>query len=92
MAASPLLQVRVIVRERDASGMSGAWIAIMLVGYTLWLSYGVVHDNTPLLLANLVALTVTVVLSVATWIHRSGSPEGTTSPATEKRASFTTSG
>jgi MtN3 and saliva related transmembrane protein len=67
MAVAPLLQVRLILRQRDSTGVSAAWPAILLVGFILWLSYGVVLGNLPLILTNCVscaasALTVGVIL------------------------------
>lgn len=67
MAVAPLLQVRLILRQRDSAGVSAAWPAVLLVGFILWLSYGVVLGNLPLILTNCVscaasALTLGVIL------------------------------
>jgi len=67
MSLAPLLQVRVILRRRDSSGVSTAWIAVLLAGFILWLCYGAAIGNLPLIVTNVVscvacAVTLTVVL------------------------------
>ena len=49
MSLSPLLQVRVVIRRRDSTGASIAWPAVLLVGFVLWLLYGLVIGNVPLI-------------------------------------------
>jgi uncharacterized protein with PQ loop repeat len=72
MGLAPLLQVRVILRERDSRGTSLGWVLILLVGFTLWFTYGVVNHLVPLMVTNLVSVTVTASLLVATRIYRGG--------------------
>ncbi len=67
MSLSPLLQVRVVVRRRDSAGVSIAWPAVLLIGFVLWLLYGLVIGNVPLIVTNTVSglvclLTVVVLL------------------------------
>ena len=64
MALSPILQIRVIVRERDARGTSLGWVLILLVGFVLWLTYGLVNRDLPIIITNVVALVVTATLLV----------------------------
>lgn len=59
MGLAPLLQIRVIVRERSAGGISIGWIVILLIGFLLWLAYGIVNQDLPLIVTNSVAVTVT---------------------------------
>ncbi|MEV6350053.1 SemiSWEET family transporter [Actinoplanes sp. NPDC051851] len=58
MALSPLLQVRIVLRHRDATGASVAWPSILLIGSVLWLLYGLLHDDLPLIIANVVSVVV----------------------------------
>jgi uncharacterized protein with PQ loop repeat len=69
MGLAPLLQVRVIIRERDSSGTSMGWILILLVGFVLWFAYGVVNRDLPITVTNLVSVTVTTTLLIATRIY-----------------------
>jgi MtN3 and saliva related transmembrane protein len=69
MGLAPLLQVRVIVRERDSSGTSLSWVLILLVGFVLWFTYGVVNDDLPIVISNVVAVFVTTTLLVTTLVY-----------------------
>lgn len=66
MALAPLLQVRVVLHRRNSTGASIAWPAVLLVGFLLWLFYGLALGNLPLILTNsvstLVCLTTVAVL------------------------------
>ena len=62
MALAPLLQVRVILRERDASGTSKTWIVILLIGFVLWFAYGVSTGSVPLIISNTMSGTVALIL------------------------------
>lgn len=64
MALSPLLQMRVIMREQDASGTSLGWVVILLVGFALWLVYGLVNGVVPIIVTNVVAISVSLALLV----------------------------
>ena len=74
MGLAPLLQVRVFIRNRDAGGSSLGWVLILLVGFLLWLTYGVVNRDLPLVISNTVAVIVTSTLLATMWIvgRRSG--------------------
>jgi MtN3 and saliva related transmembrane protein len=69
MGLAPLLQVRVIVRERDSSGTSLSWVLILLVGFVLWFTYGVVNHDVPIVISNIVAVIVTTTLLVTALVH-----------------------
>jgi uncharacterized protein with PQ loop repeat len=62
MGLSPLLQIRVILRERDATGTSLGWVLVLLVGFVLWLSYGLTKGDVPIVVTNIVAIVVTSTL------------------------------
>ncbi len=64
MGLAPLLQVRVIVRERSSEGVSVGWVVILLIGFLLWLTYGIVNGDVPLIMSNVVAAVVTTTLLV----------------------------
>ena len=58
MAFSPLLQIREILRRRSSQGISVAYFAVLLVGFGLWVSYGIASDDLPLVVPNCVAFLV----------------------------------
>jgi len=53
MGVSPVLQIRRMVRQRSSRDVSIGYFAILLVGFLLWLSYGVA-----LIVPNAVALLI----------------------------------
>jgi MtN3 and saliva related transmembrane protein len=74
MSLAPLLQVRIIVRERDASGTSLAWPLILLIGFVVWFAYGVVNHNIPLVVSNAVAVFTTTTLLITALMYRRAAP------------------
>ena len=58
MALSPLLQVREIKRRQSSAGVSTSYFWVLLVGFALWVSYGVAGHDLPLVIPNTVALVV----------------------------------
>jgi uncharacterized protein with PQ loop repeat len=58
MAVGPLLQIRKIVQVRSSRGVSITYFLVLLVGFVLWLAYGVAAENLALIVPNTVALVV----------------------------------
>ncbi len=58
MGVSPVLQIRRMVRERSSRDVSIGYFAILLVGFVLWLGYGVAARNLALIVPNTVALLI----------------------------------
>jgi MtN3 and saliva related transmembrane protein len=75
MGVSPVLQIRQMVRQRSSRDVSVGYFVILLVGFLLWLGYGIAARNLALIVPNAVALligasTIAVALRLA---HRAGS-------------------
>jgi MtN3 and saliva related transmembrane protein len=70
MAISPLLQVRQIRRRRSSAGVSLGYFAVLLVGFALWIAYGIAHRDLPLVVPNSVALLVAVFTIAVVVRHR----------------------
>ena len=64
MALAPLLQIRKIRRSRSSANVSLAYQQVLLVGFLLWLAYGIAARNAALIVPNTVA---TVVCSTSIW-------------------------
>ena len=67
MALGPLLQIRSILRRRSSQGVSVGYFAILLVGFALWVAYGMASGIVALVIPNAVAFVTalaTVVLAV----------------------------
>ncbi|MCZ7587413.1 MAG: SemiSWEET family transporter [Gaiella sp.] len=65
MGLSPLLQVRHMVARRSSADVSLPFLLVLLVGFVLWLAYGVALGNTALIVSNAVAITSYTITTVA---------------------------
>jgi MtN3 and saliva related transmembrane protein len=70
MALSPLLQVREIRRRRSSAGVSIAYFCVLLIGFALWIGYGVARRDLPLVIPNALALAITGYTITTAWRHR----------------------
>ncbi len=62
MALSPVLQMRAILATRSSRSVSVAYQQVLLVGFVLWLAYGIAIENAALIIPN----TIAAVVSAAT--------------------------
>ena len=60
MALSPMLQIRAIRAHRSSRGVSIGYQQVLLVGFILWMSYGIALGNIAIIVPNLVAIVVCV--------------------------------
>jgi uncharacterized protein with PQ loop repeat len=58
MAISPGLQIRKMLLHRSSHQVSIAYFWVLLVGFTLWVAYGLSISNWYLVVPNVVAFTV----------------------------------
>jgi uncharacterized protein with PQ loop repeat len=58
MAVSPLLQIHRMLQTRSSTDVSIAYLAVLEVGFALWVGYGIALGNWALIVPNCVALTV----------------------------------
>jgi uncharacterized protein with PQ loop repeat len=66
MAISPGLQIRKMLRHRSSREVSIAYFWVLLVGFTLWVAYGLAISNWFLVVPNAVAFMVcTTTIAVA---------------------------
>jgi MtN3 and saliva related transmembrane protein len=70
MALSPLLQIRAIVRERSARGVSVGYFCVLIVGFSLWLAYGIAIHNVALISSNIVAVVVSTLTTIVALVYR----------------------
>ena len=70
MAVSPMLQIRAILRSRTSAGVSAGYQRVLLVGFLLWLAYGVASDNWAIIVPNVVAAFVSLATIVVTTRYR----------------------
>ena len=70
MALSPSLQIRRILERRSSRDISIAYLAVLQVGFTLWVGYGLALGNAAIVVPNSVAFLV----GVATLVDRAALP------------------
>jgi MtN3 and saliva related transmembrane protein len=58
MGISPILQIRRMLRQRSSRDVSIGYFAVLLVGFLLWISYGIAARNLALIVPNAVALLI----------------------------------
>ena len=66
MALGPLLQIRRIVDQQSSCGVSITFFVVLLIGFGLWLAYGIAAANLALIVPNTVAaIVMTATIGVA---------------------------
>ena len=60
MGISPVLQIHRMLRQRSSRDVSVGYFTILLVGFGLWISYGIAARNLALIVPNAVALLIGV--------------------------------
>lgn len=58
MALSPVLQIRRILDQQSSRGVSISYFVVLLIGFALWVAYGVAAANFALIVPNAVAAIV----------------------------------
>jgi MtN3 and saliva related transmembrane protein len=58
MGVSPVLQIRRMLKQRSSSDVSIGYFAVLLIGFLLWMAYGIASGNLALIVPNSVALLV----------------------------------
>jgi len=71
MALAPLLQIRTMRAHRSSRGVSVGYLRVLLVGFVLWLAYGLSLHNTALIVSNVVATVVCVATIAVALRYRS---------------------
>jgi MtN3 and saliva related transmembrane protein len=79
MGISPVLQIRRMLRAQSSREVSVAYFTVLLIGFLLWIAYGVTAGILALVIPNTVALLVgTTVIIVA--LRLRNRPSGKTPP------------
>ncbi len=63
-AISLLPQLIKIIREKEARNISLFYLVILLAGLSLWIWYGVLKDDLPIIATNVVSLALNVAIIV----------------------------
>ena len=65
MGLSPLLQLRRVVARGSSADVSVPYLGVLLVGFVLWLAYGIALQNIALIVSNGVAIATYAVTTAA---------------------------
>ena len=74
MALAPVLQIRRMLETRSSADVSLTWLAVLIVGFALWIAYGISLGNLALIVPNSVALAVGLITVGIAWQFRNGRP------------------
>jgi uncharacterized protein with PQ loop repeat len=69
------MQIRRMIRRRSSRDVSIAYLAVIVVGFAIWIAYGIVIRNAALVIPNSVAFIVGLAAIVVALHHRSARPE-----------------
>ncbi len=58
MALSPILQIRRMLERRSSADVSIAYLAVLEIGFTLWIAYGISLGNVAIVVPNSVAFVI----------------------------------
>jgi MtN3 and saliva related transmembrane protein len=58
MAASPILQIGRMVQRRSSADISLGYFLVLMVGFGIWLAYGMSIGNAALIVPNIVSIAV----------------------------------
>ena len=71
MGIAPVLQIRRMLRQRSSRDVSLGYFTILLIGFMLWIAYGVAAGILALVIPNIVALVAgTAVMIIAFRLRR----------------------
>jgi uncharacterized protein with PQ loop repeat len=70
MALSPVLQIRRIRRQQSSRDVSLGYWVVLIIGFALWLSYGVAVGDPVLVVPNAFALVVGCITVAVAFHHR----------------------
>jgi len=56
MALSPVLQIHRMLQQRSSTDVSTGYFVVLLIGFLLWICYGIAARNLAVIVPNTVAL------------------------------------
>lgn len=65
-----LPQLIKVLRSKDVEDISWVMIIILIVGLSLWVWYGILRDELPIILSNAFAVLVNICLFIAFFVYR----------------------
>lgn len=69
-SVSMLPQLIKVLKEKDVENLSGGMIAVLLTGVSLWVVYGIMKNELPIILSNGFSVVVNITLLVYYFKYR----------------------
>ena len=70
MGLAPVFQIRRIIQRRSSADVSLGYLAVLLVGFVLWLSYGLSIGDPAIVVTNVASLSACVATIAAVVVFR----------------------
>ncbi|MGC8941270.1 MAG: SemiSWEET family sugar transporter [Sulfurihydrogenibium sp.] len=59
-----------VVKTKSAKDFSWLWLIFMLLGISLWFTYGLLINNIPLIFSNSITMLNLIIMSVVKYVYR----------------------
>ncbi|MFC3160910.1 MtN3 and saliva related transmembrane protein [Chryseobacterium arachidis] len=69
-SVSMIPQLIKVIKEKNADELSWVMLLVLISGLSLWVWYGFIQDELPIILSNSFAVLVNVVLLICWFIYR----------------------
>lgn len=69
-SVSMIPQLIKVIKEKDAENLSWVMITILISGLSLWVWYGFIKDELPIILSNAFAVLVNLTLLICSFIFK----------------------
>lgn len=69
-SVSMLPQLFKVLKQKDAKDLSWLMICTLIVGLSLWVWYGFLHHEWPIILSNAFAVLVNICLLISYFVYR----------------------
>ncbi|SIQ69543.1 MtN3 and saliva related transmembrane protein [Chryseobacterium sp. RU37D] len=67
---SMIPQVVKVIKEKDAENLSLVMLFVLITGLSLWIWYGFLKDELPIILSNAIAVLVNITLLICFFIFK----------------------
>lgn len=69
-SVSMIPQLIKVIKEKDAENLSWVMLTILILGLSLWVWYGFIKDELPIILSNAFAVLVNLTLLICSFIFK----------------------
>lgn len=69
-SVSMIPQLIKVLKEKDVENLSWMMIAVLLTGVSLWVIYGVMREEWPIIISNAFSVMVNITLLIAYFLYK----------------------